>query len=404
MDSPSGPGGPVTVVQTKQELVSLGGFHGIVWAGFALSTIAYGIRAYVRLVCFRRLLLDDYLMIVALLFLTGVAVTGQMFAGNIYTLMGIGRGEEVPGPNFLVETKRSILGFGVQLIFCYAGLWLIKLSFMVFFYRLGKDVTRYLVFWWIVLLFVLGSFAAEIGTVQFKCLFGPIDYVLGVCGETSVIMKTNELYKASVIIDVISDALILCFPVVILWRTRINLRRKLILLGIFSLVAFTIATTIVRGSIFGGVYKTFDPKHPEIMSVTWIWFWFNIEFIVSFIIACLVSFRSLFAQERPKSPAPVAKPRTQDGAYDVGRGNLRNRMRNIHNSLLETLRTLEGVDMEISLLPRPASGRLSLDFSSNDRWINQSTNKSTENYSVSTRSGDHTVATINRTTSRGSIV
>ena len=45
-------------------------------------------------------------------------------------------------------------------------------------------------------------------------------------------------------------------------------------------MAFTIAVTIVRGSIFGGVYKSITPDNVRSMNVTWIWFWFALEYIV----------------------------------------------------------------------------------------------------------------------------
>lgn len=72
----------------------------------------------------------------------------------------------------------------------------------------------------------------------------------------------------------------MCFPIVIVWKVRINIKKKIILVGIFSLVFFTIAATIVRGSIFGGVYKTLDERKRMNMNVTWIWFWFFIEYLI----------------------------------------------------------------------------------------------------------------------------
>ncbi|KAI1639200.1 hypothetical protein F4809DRAFT_596992 [Biscogniauxia mediterranea] len=356
------------VIQTTQQLLSLQAFHGIVWAGFALCFIAYCTRVYIRYVCFRRLLADDYCMLVALILLCAAAATGQMVLEYIYNLMAVGNGEYTPGPNFIDETKKGLLGFSVQSLFCYCGLWLIKFSFLLFFYRLGHRVTKYLVFWWIVLVVVVGCFAIEIGTLQFNCLFGSIDEIMTTCNLSSSMESTFRLYILSCIIDVISDILIICFPVVILWRVRINLRRKLILSGIFSLVAFTIAVTIVRGSIFGGVYKAFDPNDVKAMNITWIWFWFNIEFIVSFIVACLVSFRALFAQENPKPQPAVARQRTKDGAYDPKTAGFRARARRLQDSILDTFRTLEGTNPEMSLLPHPPSGRLSVDFSQGDHW------------------------------------
>lgn len=75
-------------------------------------------------------------------------------------------------------------------------------------------------------------------------------------------------------------AKVICFPIVILWNVRTSLRKKLMLSGIFALVGFTIAVTIVRGSVFGGIYKNLDDSTLQVMNVTWIWFWFNMEFMV----------------------------------------------------------------------------------------------------------------------------
>lgn len=43
------------------------------------------------------------------------------------------------------------------------------------------------------------------------------------------------------------------FPVFIVWRTRLNLRQKVFLTGIFLLVGFTITVTVLRGVFFAGI-------------------------------------------------------------------------------------------------------------------------------------------------------
>ncbi|KAI7784409.1 hypothetical protein LA080_009908 [Diaporthe eres] len=54
---------------------------------------------------------------------------------------------------------------------------------------------------------------------------------------------------------------------------------------------------ITRGSIFGGVYQSISEDNMKQLNVTWIWFWFNIEFDVAFTIGCLVSFRALYTDK-----------------------------------------------------------------------------------------------------------
>lgn len=49
---------------------------------------------------------------------------------------------------------------------------------------------------------------------------------------------------------------------------------------VFGLVGFTLAVTIVRGSIFGGVYKSIQEGNNNQPNITWIWFWFYVEFTI----------------------------------------------------------------------------------------------------------------------------
>jgi hypothetical protein len=73
---------------------------------------------------------------------------------------------------------------------------------------------------------------------------------------------------------------VICFPIVILWNVRVSLRKKLILSCTFGLVALTIAVTIVRGSISGGIYKMFDQNNIQNLNIGWMWFWSSFEFAV----------------------------------------------------------------------------------------------------------------------------
>lgn len=65
----------------------------------------------------------------------------------------------------------------------------------------------------------------------------------------------------------------------VLWGSRIGMQKKLILTFIFSLVFLTIAITIVRGSIFHGVYSSTSGQ-AQMQSATFTWFWFYCEFSV----------------------------------------------------------------------------------------------------------------------------
>lgn len=171
----------------------------------------------------------------------------------------------------------------------------------------------------------------------------------------------------------------------------------------FGLIGFTVAVTIVRGSIFGGVYKSLNDISGSELNITWIWFWFYVEFTVckyhattspslqkqhvsrtvilkekkykAFIIACTVSFRSLFVnkqrQHQEVTPGQSPQAGQQWTSTEEKKRRWRNeRLRRFHDSVLDTCRTLEGSwdSSEFAMLPghtlpKPPSGRLSVDFS-----------------------------------------
>lgn len=172
---------------------------------------------------------------------------------------------------------------------------------------------------------------------------------------------------------------------------------------------FTIAAAIVRGSIFGGVYKSIDEDNLTSLNITWVWFWLALECLVctlnppslhfssrarsassmlklsltvnlgsilAFIAACLISFRALFTYKEQRSSDRIVQERQQqprDSTRSSKSSPMRERVRRAQESLLSTFMSWEGVDssVEMSVLPHPASGRMSVDFSEGDSW-NQS--------------------------------
>jgi hypothetical protein len=121
--------------------------------------------------------------------LLSVAILGQVYLKDIYMLMAVANGERMPNANFPTEAQRGPRGFGTGLESrcfspSYLGIWAIKLNSLLFVKRFGTQVAAYLIFWLAVL--------------------------------------------------------------VILWKVQIDLKKRILLAGIFSLVSFTIAVTIVN--------------------------------------------------------------------------------------------------------------------------------------------------------------
>lgn len=64
-------------------------------------------------------------------------------------------------------------------VFFYTGLWSVKLSFLVFFKRLGQNVRNQQIVWWTVLLITIGSYLACLSIIDYRCLASSFSYLEG---------------------------------------------------------------------------------------------------------------------------------------------------------------------------------------------------------------------------------
>lgn len=93
-------------------------------------------------------------------------------------------------------------------------------------------------------------------------------------------------------------AAVVSIPVILLWKVKINLRRKLALWGILCLSIFTAITAIIK--VAGG-----NIGHDQVDSA-WVIFWEQAEASVAIIVVSVSAFRTLFVTHRAskqQSPA-----------------------------------------------------------------------------------------------------
>ncbi|KAI0903455.1 hypothetical protein F4823DRAFT_635728 [Ustulina deusta] len=340
------------------DFVSIEAFKAVIWLGFGLMTLSFMVRAYIRITCFRKLFAEDWMMLFALFLYLNIAILSTICIRSIYNLAHLADGTFIPGPTFEADISYGFHIFAGISVLVYIGLWIIKVNFLVFFYRLGHQLPRFRIFWWVVLCIVIATGIAETVVVVFKCSVAD-SITLPACSTTaSNALDTRLRFILSITLDVLTDVLLIIFPVSILWTSRICIRNKLILSGIFLLIGATIAIAIVRG-----VFSV-DLIHQTAWAQLIIsYLFFNaLEYLVSFIVACTISFRSLFTQRRNKADyaaeqqaqrfyAPLQN-RGRDGGGSSGK------MQGLYDTILDTCRTLEGADIEGEnwALPVPPSG------------------------------------------------
>ncbi|KAL1848350.1 hypothetical protein Daus18300_013632 [Diaporthe australafricana] len=187
----------VVLIHTSQQLV-------IQWIFFGLCVLAFTIRAYIRFVCFRRLIWEDFLMLLALACHLSVAVLDTLYLCHVYELIAAQQGGAV-GPDFFSDALKGLKAFGTTSVLSLIGIWLIKLNFLLFFYRLGHHIRGYRIFWWVALIFNIGCGVAALGLLQYPCMFGDLNTVFVQCATVSNIRATYVHVIMTAVVDVISD-------------------------------------------------------------------------------------------------------------------------------------------------------------------------------------------------------
>lgn len=108
----------------------------------------------------------------------------------------------------LPNSKKGFTALGVCVYITVVGLLVIKLNFLLFFKPLGTGFRSFHIAWWIVTVFTVGGAVVLCGLQEIRCLFGPIDYILGgECVDKSILRRIFVKSVFSVVVDVLSDIL-----------------------------------------------------------------------------------------------------------------------------------------------------------------------------------------------------
>lgn len=118
------------------------------------------------------------MLLVACLFLMTNTLIWQMSKDDMYEVIAVESGQLYPPPSDLPNHAQAYLLRSVAVIaFLYPGLWAIKLSFMLFFRRLGQNVSGQNTLWWTILVIVIATWLACLGTIQYGCLAASFEHI-----------------------------------------------------------------------------------------------------------------------------------------------------------------------------------------------------------------------------------
>ena len=124
-----------------------------------------------RIRTFHRVFWDDAFVFVAWATALTNAIIWQKNKDALYQELAVTDGLVYSIPhNFPQNTERYLRGSIAVITFFYVSLWSVKVSFLIFFRRLGHNVKGQKYLWWFVLGITVASFLACLGTIEFGCL------------------------------------------------------------------------------------------------------------------------------------------------------------------------------------------------------------------------------------------
>ncbi|KAI4114115.1 MAG: hypothetical protein LQ345_005051 [Seirophora villosa] len=280
----------------RSATISIAANTGITGALFGMALIAYAARTCIRTLVVKQFLVEDALLLLAVVCLCGT--TGLAFSNmhSLYNTLAV----ILHGPDLtqLVDTLNQIPEISKRnnaaATLWWSVIYPVKLAFLFFFRRLIVRLPRLYIWWWVALPLTVLAWAGALVADWLTCPYTTIDRVLSCSGSAADARVVRDT-AATTAVDVVTDIVVLSFPVVLLWEVRVDLRQKFALGISLCLSIVMIAVAIVRIS-------TFRLTNGEV-DIVWLAFWQQQESSIAVIVVSVSAFRSLFvsaSMTRPK--------------------------------------------------------------------------------------------------------
>ena len=127
---------------------------------------------------FRRLYADDFFVAAAWAMLLATTTTWQTVCPLLYEQYAVLASTEPFTLAFPRREQKFLRATGPLMILFNSCLWSIKMSFLVFFWRLGSKLAHRRR-WWAVFIITALSWLACIADTEFRCSFGSLEFIVG---------------------------------------------------------------------------------------------------------------------------------------------------------------------------------------------------------------------------------
>ncbi|KAI0179891.1 hypothetical protein GGR52DRAFT_568658 [Hypoxylon sp. FL1284] len=254
----------------------------------AVATLALVLRLYSR--TFQRfdMLADDWLMIVALLFVYGTAVITVIGGSH-----GAGRHIWALTPQNVSDTFKLLYSY----TFVYAGsVSFTKLSILLFYRRIFQRGTKWFHIRLGIALFLAISYPLCIWFIMAFVCKPPSQFWTQFLGTTAECVDINTAFMVLTVVNMINDIVVLMVPIPEILQLQMSGKKKLAVCGVMLLGSFVCVASVVRIWAFAEFIKAVDLT----WSLAHVFLWSSVEPAVGIVSACLPSLRPLYRRARGK--------------------------------------------------------------------------------------------------------
>ncbi|KAL8930127.1 MAG: hypothetical protein Q9208_000744 [Pyrenodesmia sp. 3 TL-2023] len=264
-----------------------------IWLVVAIAILFTLFRFTIRLYALRKLLADDVAVAAALLLLISLAIMYEYATPKMFEVVRVAQGEEAFTLPFMDRATVFLkLQFAIIVLF-WTEIWVVKVSFLIFYRNVFSGLPELMLGWRLVAVFTGLTYALCWAFQLASCIPIPNYFILGACETRRDIYYSNANLYVAAVGDIVSDLMIMALGLRLLSKLQMRRNEKLALGAIFSVGFIKIVFAVVRVVKIGVSATHVNP--------IWLALWTMIEASVAIVVACLPSFRVLFAHGRRRS-------------------------------------------------------------------------------------------------------
>ncbi|KAI9823815.1 MAG: hypothetical protein M1826_007636 [Phylliscum demangeonii] len=276
-----------------------------------LAIIAAVVRTAYRLRSQRRLFVDDLFLLLACIFLAAATIVLYTTMTDLYLSYSSWTLLLAADPDGAVKRGvRYLRRFFAYASMTWTAIYAVKLSFL-FFFRVLVDRIRYMIMYWRV---VLGAtlVAGGLCVCESAIECPHFDAESLHCAFGSGMNRTVTVTSIAIVVDFVTDLMIIALPIHLLWKVRMKPRQKLGLGVFLCLSVFMMITAVVRISALHRAVVVLGVPMTAV-DFTWNLFWLQTEACVAVLMVSLTALRSIFVSDHDRAPGH-ARPQMSPAA------------------------------------------------------------------------------------------